>query len=151
MRGRLSLYLSTAAVRSGSSFKTVSPRVQVARRPGIPFKVLIGIRVSIDSSTSNSDGSSMMGSCRGRKPLVVETMKAGRDTSSGFVSRSTSKCKEGARDPILRADGTTLDCRKLEKEGVRFGKEGKTKDFGNLCEISRIYLLVGVAGIKSGL
>jgi hypothetical protein len=31
------------------------------------------------------------------------------------------------------------------------GEEEKRDDFGRLCEFSRIYLLVGVAGIKSGL
>ena len=34
---------------------------------------------------------------------------------------------------------------------MRFGDEEKMKESGNLCEISRFYLLVGVAGIKSGL
>ena len=89
-------------VRSGSSLRTVSPSVAVARRPGVPFNVLIGIRARIDSRTSNSDGSAMMGSCRGRNPRVVETMKAGRVVSFGFVSRRTLKVKGGAIDPILK-------------------------------------------------
>ena len=151
MSGKLSLYLSMAAVRSGSSLSTVSPSVQVASRPGMLFRVLIGIRVRIDSRTSNSDGNSMRGSCRGRKPLVVETMKAGSDMSSGFVSLRTSKCGEGVRDPILAANGVVLDRRELGCQEVRFGEEEKTKYFEEICEFSRIYLLVGEAGIKSGL
>jgi hypothetical protein len=78
-------------------------------------------------------------------------MKAGRDISSGFVSLRTSKCNEGAKDPILKARRVVVGCRNLGKKDGGFGDEGKTKDLGELCEFSRIYLLVGVAGIKSGL
>ena len=103
MSGKLCLYLSIVAVRSGSSLRIVSPRVLVARRPGMPVMVLIGIRHRIDSKTLKSDGSSIIDSCRGRNPRVVETVKAGRVASCGLVSRRTSKCGEGATDPILRA------------------------------------------------
>lgn len=37
----------------------------------------------------------MIGSVRGRKPLVVDTMKAGSELSSGLVSLRTSKCGRG--------------------------------------------------------
>lgn len=40
---------------------------------------------------SNSEGKVTIGFIRGRNPLVVETMKAGRDTSSGRVSSRTLK------------------------------------------------------------
>jgi hypothetical protein len=62
----------------------------------------MGIRVRMDSRASNSDGRAMIGSCLGRKPRVVETMKAGRVVSSGRVSVSTSKVGRGVdREPIL--------------------------------------------------
>ena len=78
-------------------------------------------------------------------------MKAGTDISSGFVSRRTSKCNEGVRDPILKA-GSLLWCSEIVGKGGRgFSEERKTKGFGKFCGFSRIYLLVGVAGIKSGL
>lgn len=101
IKGKLSLYLLIAEVKSGSSLRTVSPRVKVASNPGRPSRVLIGMRMRMDSSISNSAGSSMMGSCRGRKPLVVDTMKAGIVVSSGLVSRRTVKGGEAAIDPIL--------------------------------------------------
>lgn len=90
-----------ALVRSGSSLKTVSPRVLVASRPGFPSKVFMGIRTRIDSSRSNSDGKLTTGSWRGRKPRVVETMKAGSVVSSGLVSLRTLKEREGPIDPMM--------------------------------------------------
>ena len=69
----------------------------------MPSKVLIGIRVKIDSSALKSVGRLMIGSWRGRNPRVVDTIKAGRVVSSGLVSRRTLKDNEGAREPILEA------------------------------------------------
>jgi hypothetical protein len=69
--------------------------------PGVPSRVLIGIRVKIDSRISNSAGSLTIGLERGRKPRVVDTMKAGNDLSSGLVSRRTLKEREGPAEPML--------------------------------------------------
>jgi len=92
-----------ALVRSGSSFNTVSPKVHVARRPGVPAAVLTGMRVRIDSRTSNSAGRCTTGSCRGKNPRVVETIKAGRVVSSGFVSQRTLKeVLNGPREPMIK-------------------------------------------------
>jgi hypothetical protein len=138
MRGRLSLYLSMATVRSGSSCRTVSPRVNVARRPGIPFKVLTGIRVRMDSSTSNSAGSSTMGSCRGRKPRIVETMNAGSVVSSGLVSRRTSNDRDGPRDPITRREVGLLG----ELEGLKMVLlvlKGEQRILRKMCEFQGFY------------
>ncbi len=68
----------------------------------MPSRVLTGIRVRIDSRMSKSAGSETTGSCLGRKPRVVETMKAGREVSSGLVSLRTSKAGGEATDPILK-------------------------------------------------
>lgn len=93
-----------ALVRSGNSFSTTSPNVPEARRPASPEAVLIGIRVRIDSRTSNSAGSLIIGSWRGKKPRVVLTMNAGRVVSSGLVSVRTGKERDeevGPREPML--------------------------------------------------
>lgn len=47
-----------------------------------------------------------MGSARGRKPLVVDTIKAGRELSSGLVSLRTSKCGRGVGviEPMIDID-----------------------------------------------
>lgn len=97
----MSLYLLTALVRSGRSLRTVSPKVKVARRPGKPSRVLMGIRERIDSRAANSDGRWTIGSCRGRKPRLVDTMNAGSVVSSGLVSRSTSKAGLVAVEPMV--------------------------------------------------
>ncbi len=74
----------------------------MASKPGVPDAVLIGMRVRMDSRTSNSAGSCSTGSCRGRNPRVVETMKAGSVVSSGFVSRRTLKGGvRGPKDPMM--------------------------------------------------
>ena len=45
-----------------------------------------------------------MGSILGKNPLVVDTMKAGIDVSSGMVSSSTRKVRSASpRDPIVAA------------------------------------------------
>lgn len=46
----------------------------------------------------------MIGSVRGRKPLVVDTMKAGNELSSGLVSLRTSKCgrEVGVIEPMVK-------------------------------------------------
>ena len=106
-----------ALVRSGSSLRTVSPREEVARRPGVPSRVLMGIRVKIDSSASNSEGKRMMGFDRGRKPRVVETMNAGRVVSSGLVSRRTLKEDEGPMEPMVEALGDKWGLGEAEKAG----------------------------------
>ena len=41
-----------------------------------------------------------MGSMRGRKPLVVDTMKAGKDMSLGLVSSRTIKSCLGETDIV---------------------------------------------------
>lgn len=75
----------------------------MARRPGVPAAVLIGMRERIDSRTSNSAGRCTTGSCRGKNPRVVETIKAGSLVSSGFVSWRTVKDDVGdTKEPILR-------------------------------------------------
>ena len=114
IKGKLSLYLLMAEVKSGSSLRTVSPKVKVASSPGMPSSVLIGIRVRMDSSTSNSAGSWMTGSCRGRKPLVVDTINAGIVVSSGLVSRRTLKEGAVAMDPILNEGGDQ------SRNGIRY-------------------------------
>lgn len=45
----------------------------------------------------------MIGSARGRKPLVVDTMKAGNELSFGLVSLRTSKCgrEVGVIEPMV--------------------------------------------------
>lgn len=88
-------------MRSGSSFKTVSPRVKVASRPGVPSAVLIGMRDRMHSRISKSAGSLTMGSWRGRNPRVVETMKEGRVVSSGLVSCRTLK-ESGPAEPMIK-------------------------------------------------
>jgi hypothetical protein len=142
------LYLSIAAVKSGSSLSTVSPRVKVARRPGLPLNVLMGIRVRIASRTSNSAGSLIMGSSRGRNPRVVETMKAGRVVSSGFVSLRTLNEREGPSEPILESK-KSLGRRGWED--AESAEEDETKDFGGNGLIFCFYGLMCVAGMKSGL
>lgn len=118
----------------------------------MPFKVLIGMRARIDSRTSNSAGSLMTGSWRGRKPRVVETMKAGRVVSSGLVSRRTLKLREGAIDPILkRADGQLTCWEKLGVDQESRGNAKRTKNFEKWCQFLCFYLVVCVAGMKSGL
>lgn len=72
-------------VKSGK-FATASPNMQSASRPGAPDAVLIGMRESRDSSASKSGGSLTTGSLRGRNPLVVDTINAGRESSFGLVS-----------------------------------------------------------------
>jgi len=67
----------------------------------VPSAFLMGMRVRIDSRMLKSSGSETMGSARGRKPLVVETMNAGRVVSRGLVSPKTSKDKAGVIEPIL--------------------------------------------------
>jgi hypothetical protein len=108
-----------ALVRSSSSLSTVSPRVEVARRPGVPSRVLIGIRLKIDSSASNSPGRLMMGSERGKKPRVVETMNAGSVVSSGLVSLRTLKEDEGPMEPILEVLENKCSLEEAEKAGCR--------------------------------
>lgn len=75
-------------VKSGNS-ATASPNLHSASRPGAPEAVLMGMRDSNDSSASKSGGSWTTGSERGRKPLVVDTMNAGRESSFGLVSVRT--------------------------------------------------------------
>lgn len=81
--------------------RTVSPRVKLANKPGSPFNILIGMRVKIDSRTSNSAGSFTTGSSRGKNPRVVETMKAGSEVSSGLVSLRTLNERVGATEPMM--------------------------------------------------
>ena len=44
----------------------------------------------------------MTGSDRGRKPRLVDTMKAGREVSFGSVSRRTLKETGASTDPMVR-------------------------------------------------
>lgn len=64
----------------------------------------------------------MIGSARGRKPRVVETMKAGRVMSSGLVSLRTSNCEIGPTEPMT--DDAQGDI--LEKNW--FGMAGKISE-----------------------
>lgn len=71
-----------------------------------------------------------MGSVRGRKPLVVETMKAGRVVSSGWVSERTLKVGTGAEmEPILNLNYIVMFC--LKRGGGLHkipGESGKSVD-----------------------
>ena len=99
---RLSEYFSTAAERSGSSALTVSPKAPLARRPGSPDSVTIGIRSRMELKTANSSGRSTTGSARGRNPREVEAMKGGKVVSSGLVSARTLKEGTGSLlEPIV--------------------------------------------------
>ena len=88
-------------VKSGK-FATASPNMQSASRPGAPDAVLMGMRESKDSSASKSGGSWTTGSERGRNPLVVETIKAGRELSLGLVSVRTLNLGAGLETVMLR-------------------------------------------------
>lgn len=94
------MYLSTHGVRSGSSAATVEPSVPWASRPGEPERVLMGMRWRRDSRGAKSEGRVAMGCIRGRKPRVVETMKAGRVVLVDWGSVRTGKGGVG-REPIL--------------------------------------------------
>jgi hypothetical protein len=54
-----------------------------------------------------------MGSARGKKPLVVDTMKAGSVLSSGLVSRRTSKGGSEPREPMMKLQSETNVRRKV--------------------------------------
>ena len=96
--------MSTWSVRSGSSECTASPSLPLARSPGSPASVWMGILCSRDSSASNSAGSVTMGSMRGRNPRVVDTMNAGSVVSSGLVSSRTSKEDGGGRVSVVMVE-----------------------------------------------
>ena len=90
-----------ADVKSGSSLRTVSPREQVASNPGVSAAVLMGMRERIDSRRMNSVGRLTTGSCRGRNPLVVDTMKAGSAWSLGLVSARTLNLRGADGDIVV--------------------------------------------------
>jgi hypothetical protein len=94
-------------VKSGRS-PTASANIQSASKPTAPDAVLMGIRESKDSRASKSGGSLTTGSPRGRKPLVVETINAGSEWSSGLVSERTLKLGMEVETVILKIDSRNI-------------------------------------------
>ena len=101
---RSSFALSTSSVRSGSSRSSVSPSWNVARRPGSPAAVRMGIRARRDESAEKGAGSCVGGRDNGRKPLERDTVKGANFANSlssvGIVVRR-GKVEDTARDPIV--------------------------------------------------
>lgn len=101
---RSALNRSISSVRSGSSRSTASPRVKVARRPGLLSRVRMGMRTRREVRGWNGAGSSVGGGEMGRKPLVRETVKGEREDISfgsvGMVVRS-GKLDGGMGGPIV--------------------------------------------------
>jgi len=69
------LNTSISALRSGNEDSTVSPRVDVASRPGAPVRVRMGMLVRRVDNGVNSCGRPTGGWLRGRKPRGKETVK----------------------------------------------------------------------------
>ena len=99
-----SLTLSISSVRSGSSARTASPRVNVASKPNVPAAVWMGIRSRSDVRVVKESGSSVGGGVSGRNPLGIDTVNGGRAARSfsdvGMVVRS-GKVDAGADESIL--------------------------------------------------
>lgn len=85
------LYFSTSELKSGNSASTASASLPAARRPGVPFAVMIGMRAKIDSKGVKEAGSVEGGSISGRKPRWVDTVKGGVQESIGVSELKTGK------------------------------------------------------------
>ena len=84
------------------------PSVKLARRPGLPVKVRMGMRTRSEVSGSNAgDGREVGGGVRGRKPLDRDTVNGGREASSspdGMVA-STGSVEAGYSGAMVGSRG----------------------------------------------
>ena len=87
------------------------------------------MRVKIDSRASNSAGSCTTGSALGRNPRVVETMKAGREVSSGLVEWRMGKLG-GMKTVILK--------QLVEKSVIQSDLSAYSSKFEKICKTGEI-------------
>ena len=77
----------------------------MARRPGSPVAVRMGMRARREERAEKDGGSFVGGGDNGRKPLVRETVKGAsfaKSLSSVGMSVRTGKVGGAAREPMLK-------------------------------------------------
>lgn len=82
---------------------------------------------------------------------MVDTMKAGNDLSSGFVSRRTLKEREGPAEPMLEQGKRCLtSCGKLVVEVVFFDEKRRERNLGSWGNFSAFMALWAWPEFDSG-